>query len=463
MYRPRIAWFTPLQPVESGISLYSEDILPIMADAADIDVIVDNYAPSDLAERRGLRIRQHRSYDPTDYDLVVYQIGNSPVHIYMIDEALRNPGLLVLHDAMLNHLFIQNAAQKGKLPEYRAAMERRYGTDGANAADRVLKGQAPDDLFRFPMSEPLVEASRATIVHSEFARQEAKSWSSRSRVVRVPHGLHAPKPVDRATARRVLGIPTDQFLIASVSHINPHKRIDTVLRAVKRIRQFIPARMILAGSISPNFPVNRMIGHLGLDQVVDLPGYVTDQHARLITAAADVVVNLRYPTAGETSGSLLHSMAAGRVVLVSQTGSFTEVPSDSVVSIPVDSLEESMLVATFERLWDDPRLKDQIGARARSFILDEHSIQRWVDGYTDVISELSGYPLARPRVQEWFEPVLSDSTPMISSTPDSLRDSVARDVAELGLGGDEKLLRDLASAQVELGLEAGMIRGESER
>jgi glycosyltransferase involved in cell wall biosynthesis len=461
MAKPRIAWFTPLQPVESGISLYSEDILPILANVVDIDVVVDNYDPTKLRESASLSICPYRSFDSERYDLVVYQLGNSPVHLYMLPEIERTPGLLVLHDTMLNHLFIQRAAREGTLLDYRLEMQRRYGADGARAADRVLKGQAPDDLFRFPMSEPLIYRSLATIVHSEFARSQASGWASDSTVVRVPHGLHLPEYVEKSVARQFLRVPSDQFLIASISHINPHKRIDVVLRALRRLRQAVPSRAILAGSVSRNFPLQRIVNHLSLDQVVDLPGYVSDQQALLIAAAADVIVNLRYPTAGETSGSLLHSMAAGRPVLVSRTGSFTEIPDDAVIRVPVDTLEEDMLVAVFQRLATDPSFGDSIGSRARAFIMEEHSLERWVNGYVDIFEELTGHSIERPTVSDREEVFVDHQSDPEAQDRDELIDSIATDVAELGLGGDDELLADIAKSQMELGLGVGMINVKS--
>ncbi len=45
----RIAYFSPLNPVESGISDYSEDLLPWLAAYLDIDLFVDGYRPSSPA------------------------------------------------------------------------------------------------------------------------------------------------------------------------------------------------------------------------------------------------------------------------------------------------------------------------------------------------------------------------------------------------------------------------------
>lgn len=456
MASTRVAWFTPLQPVESGISLYNEELIPLFDDRLEVDVVVDGYAPTVFRSTSKSRVIDQSRFAPETYDLIIYQIGNNPSHVYMLPWMERAPGLMVLHDTMLNHLQIQAAVASGTLLEYRDEMERRYGPEGLAAADRVLRGQAPDELFRFPMSEHLIERSKATIVHSAFARSEVLKRVPHASVFQVPHGLRLPEALDPADARRALGLPEDQFLIGSVSHINPHKRIDVILRAFKQLRRTVPARLLLAGSISPGFPLRRMISHLGLDQVVDVPGYVSDEEARLITAASDVIVNLRYPTAGETSGSLLHAMAAGRPVLVSRTGSFTEIPADAAIEIPVDALEESMLVRVLTRLADDEDLRRDIGDNARAFVATGHSLSRWTNGYLDAIAELTGRHIPHVQVDESVESI-DIASRFARRDPDPLTRSVARDVAELGLGGDEILLGEIASAKVDLGLTAGKI------
>ena len=59
---PRIAWFTPLQPVASGISFYNEELLPLLAGSWSIDVFVDGYYPTHLRESRGLRVLPARRF-----------------------------------------------------------------------------------------------------------------------------------------------------------------------------------------------------------------------------------------------------------------------------------------------------------------------------------------------------------------------------------------------------------------
>src|SRR5690606_40966245 len=102
------AWFTPLRPVESGISQYSEDLLPVLARAWQIDVYVDGYRPTHLRESDNLRVRMAREFRAAHrarpYDAVVYQMGNNPYHAYMYDPAREVPAVPARHDTVLPHL-----------------------------------------------------------------------------------------------------------------------------------------------------------------------------------------------------------------------------------------------------------------------------------------------------------------------------------------------------------------------
>src|SRR5262245_9305617 len=90
--RTTIAWFSPLPPVRSGISAYSADLIPALAET----FVIDSYPES---RAHDFVWRQRRA----PYDLVVYQLGNAPCHDYMWAYLARYPGCVVLHDARLHH------------------------------------------------------------------------------------------------------------------------------------------------------------------------------------------------------------------------------------------------------------------------------------------------------------------------------------------------------------------------
>ncbi len=457
---PRIAWFTPLRPVESGISLYNEELLPILAAAWAIDVYVDDYRPTHLPETGSLRVRPAREFRAVQrhrpYDAVVYQMGNSPAHAYMYETALEVSGILVLHDTLLHHLIMAMLLKGRRVREYRALMERRYGSTGLEVAGRVLKGQISAFLFDFPLSEEIIDASRAVIVHSQASLEQVRSWSPGASAYRVPMGIPIPAAIERGAARRALGLPEDQFILASVTHVNPYKRLDVVLRALRRLREDVPAQLLIAGTVSPLVPLQRMAALLGLEDVVDILGFVDDAQARLIVAAADVCVNLRYPTAGETSASLLRIMGSGRAVMVSDVGSFRELPDDAAIKVPVDALEEEMVLGLLRALSANATLRDTIGRNAREFVCREHSLAAMAAGYHQVLEHALGQRLPEPPRREVAEAFDLPGDREIAPE-DPLISAVATAMVELGLRGDRRLQRNTAEALSEIGLGVGTI------
>ena len=57
--------------------------------------------------------------------------------------------------------------------------------------------------------------------------------------------------------------------------------------------------------------------------------YVPEEELWSLLAACDAVVSLRFPTMGETSAAAVRAFSAGKPVVVSAVGAFTELP-DSI-------------------------------------------------------------------------------------------------------------------------------------
>ena len=103
----RLALFTPLPPCRSGIADYNAAFLPHLARHFDIDIYIDDYEVSDRQLRDRFVIRSHREFATRrrDYAGIVYEMGNSEFHVYMLDYLARYPGVVVLHDAYMSALY----------------------------------------------------------------------------------------------------------------------------------------------------------------------------------------------------------------------------------------------------------------------------------------------------------------------------------------------------------------------
>ena len=125
-------------------------------------------------------------------------------------------------------------------------------------------------------------------------------------------------------------------LIGAFGFIKPYKRIAESLRAVRRLVRLAPeVRMILVGEPHPEFPIHDFIRSLDLEDYVHVLGFTPIEHFTGYMSACDIILNLRYPTVGESSGSMLRALGLGKAVLVSDVGSFREFPDSVCLKVPV--------------------------------------------------------------------------------------------------------------------------------
>jgi SAM-dependent methyltransferase len=126
--------------------------------------------------------------------------------------------------------------------------------------------------------------------------------------------------------------------------------------------------MILVGEEHPEFPVRTLIRTLDLTERVRVINFAPIEDFVGFMAATDIVLNLRYPTVGESSGSLLRALGLGKAVIVSDVGGFSEFPDDVCLKAPVDATEEDVLFEYLNLLVSRPEIARSLGERARCWV-----------------------------------------------------------------------------------------------
>ena len=161
----------------------------------------------------------------------------------------------------------------------------------------------------------------------------------------VPHPAF---PVPDSAAADVDGAP----LFGTFGNVNASKRIPQLLEAFADVRRrHEESGLLLVGAVSPGFDLDRRLQRLGLDGAgLVREGYVDERRLWALMAAADVHVNLRSPTMGETSGTAIRALSLGRPLIVSDVGWFSELPDDVALKVPVDDREVETLTAALELL-----------------------------------------------------------------------------------------------------------------
>ncbi|MDW8405970.1 glycosyltransferase family 4 protein [Chloroflexus sp.] len=464
---PRIAYCSPVNPAPSGISDYSEELLPYLAQYAEITLFVeDGLRPTNPQLGRHFTILPIRKLERLTrrgvFDAVIYHMGNSPAHAGIWRVAQRVPGVIVLHDFVLHHFMLWYAANVQRdVQRYVAMMRARYGAEGEHIAQLMIRSRFSEAAFSFPCNEDVLAAAKAVVGHSRYLLERVAALRPDLPRGHVPMGVPLPPLIDRNEARRRLGISLEQPLLATFGHINAWKRIEPTLRALAALRsEGIDAHCVLVGSISPNYDLKSVIQRLGLQAAVTVTGYVERAQFEDYVAATDVCLNLRYPTAGETSASLLRLLGAGKPTLVSAVDAFCELPPDVAAQVDVDANETDLIVAYCRRLLRDPALAAALGARARAYVAANHTLPGAAQALIGFLAEVYGWPAPRLlRAEPLWDPapplaaVTTRASPAqpVASPPSLLVQAAARAAAEIGLTEDDTAaLRSLAARIAEL-------------
>ncbi len=442
----RVAFCTPVNPVESGISDYSEELLPYLGQYVDLTVVVDDEVqPTNqqlIATLPVIRISDlAKQHARQPFDAIIYHIGNSPAHSRFWQSLQRLPGIVVLHDYVLHHLMLWHAANRLKnLASYRQQMQHYYAEQGLQLAQRMERGQLGDAVFDFPLSEPVIAQASSLIGHSNYVLERAQKQRPDLPTSLVPMGVPLLPPADRLAARQALQLPAEIPIWASFGHINPYKRIEQALHAFAQFRRSYPdARYMLVGSVSPSYDLKALLQRLQLGDSVQVTGYVDHADFNRYVAAADLCFNGRYPSAGETSASLLRLLGAGRAVLVSDIATFSELPADVVAHVPVDRDEVGLIAAYAERLWADVALRETLEQNARRYVAEKHNLPLAARGYADHLSKVQGWP----RLEIQREPLWDLNQVTIQT---SIPQVIGHKAAQLGLvDADAPLLDRLAA------------------
>lgn len=364
----RVAYYSPLPPSRSGIADYSELLLPALRERIEEVVLA----------RPGKRRPQA--------DVALYHVGNDPdAHGWIVDALREQPGVVVLHEYVLHHLISGMTLGRGDARGYFEAMERELGVIGRlialGVADNLLPLLWETQPERFPLVGTVLDLAHGVIVHSAYVEERVREAGYGGPVWRIPHPVWPSHPVAPAD---VHGEP----LIGCFGNLNINKRIPQLLEALALLREERPgARLLLAGAAAERFDLGGRLERASLGDAVQREEYVPEERMWSLMAACDVLVNLRSPTMGETSGAALRGLSLGKPMLVSDVGWFAELPDGVALKIPVDEFEVPTIAAALGLAADRA---PELGRAAQDYVRREHDLDRVADRYAQALEGAAG-------------------------------------------------------------------------
>jgi glycosyltransferase involved in cell wall biosynthesis len=358
----RLGYFAPLPPARTGVADYAAALLDALRRNGDVRIGEDG-------------------------DVALYQIGNNQLHRDIYKRAIEKPGVVVLHDAVLQHFFLGSLSESAYVEEF----TYNYGAWTADFARSLWSQRARSGMdaryFAWPMLRRIAQAAKAVIVHNPAAAAMVRTHAPEAEIVEIPHLFVRPAlPPGYAVERlrRSWDARGSTIVFGVFGHLRESKRIPAVLRAFARVREMVDARLLVAGDFVSR-DLEQAATPLLRAHGVEHGGYVPEDEFWLRGAAVDACINLRYPAAGETSGISIRLMGIGKPVLMSAGEENARFPEGSCVRVDPGPAEEDMLVETMTWLARNPSDARAMGALAAAHIEREHAVDRVAQLFWDVL------------------------------------------------------------------------------
>jgi glycosyltransferase involved in cell wall biosynthesis len=378
----RIAYFSPMPPARTGIATYSRELVLALRRRCDVTVFTHtaDAEPVERVEIVDFFRDPRRLKSVLGFDRVLYHVGNNPWYHLEIFKALTIiPGAVCLHDLVIYYL----AAGLGKGAVIKELLLENRATAFADLAR--IESEAPEgDLLRFagasrhPCVRGLLEITRHVIVHNETSARALRAIGYGGRVDVIPllhySGEADVEPSEALRMREELGYGKADVVLGAFGFIGPTKRLDKVLEAMASLRRRGSAgalRLLIVGEGVE--ALQEQIRALGLEPFVATTGFVDEARFRSYLSVVDAVVNLRHPSHGESSASLIQAMLLARPCLVTDDAWFAELPDDTVIKVGYSDSEVEEIAQAMDRFVRDPESCRTMGLAGQAFIREHHA------------------------------------------------------------------------------------------
>lgn len=390
----KINWFSPLPPDLSDIANCTVRTLPELQKQFNVALYTATEKPDVPEAIAPISQLGKGSFDWKTLNLGdhnIYHLGNDVrFHGEILKFARKSPGIVTLHDFSLHQcilgLFMKEAT--GRM-NYYEALYRSGGQDAVNKGRMVIEDKtlSPEDIAaEYPLSDWVLQHNTGVITHNPVMVQE---------ITKLTHApvLYTPLPY---LSRHKLDQPLERnprkskFKIIFFGFISgQNRRLRPFLEAFSRFDQRDRFEIVLAGKYNEK-SVDQWIGEFQIKPHVTKYGYLNNQALDDLLRESDLVVNLRWPSLGESSGTLLRVWNQSLPCLVTRTSYYSTLPEDSVAFVEPED-ESSSIQHHLKSFLQNPENYYQLGLNGRRHLANEHSTERYVENLEQFLPEVERY------------------------------------------------------------------------
>lgn len=381
MKKPKMLYASPFQPMKSGISDYSEVLVTALGREFDITLFTADYEISSRYLKENFPVIKYGKgqVDFEGFDYRVYNIGNNPeYHDYIYEACLAHPGIAILHDLVLYYLFVGYYQKRNQL--YTKVYEQE-GLKAFLTLKQAVKRKGADLLAQkemapaLPLHKELFRSGNRLMVHSWYTYQRVLDTGiigekNLAKINPLPYGYSGT--ISKAELFHKYRIPQNAYMIASMGHIEPTKLNHIACKTVRRLNEELNSKICYVMVGEGNYADSYVDG-----KAVIKTGYTSLDEFDAFIRHSDLILNLRNPSMGETSGAMIRILEQGKVCIINDGGWFSEIPESCVLKVCLENVEDD-LYEKIRKLMESPDEAKQIGERAAEYIRREYQAEKIV-------------------------------------------------------------------------------------
>ncbi|MCB1706225.1 MAG: glycosyltransferase [Halioglobus sp.] len=375
-------WFSPLDSTTTEIARYSQAILPFLHKHFSLGLVSDGVDDATAFQCENPVV----GMEPIN----IYNIGNSHLHCSILRLSMQKPGVVILHDVSLFELALAYARKHADFP-LRDLIIEEHGFYAVKAFDQIFSGsayewcgrsQADYDNFvtSYPLFQSFISNARGIVVHSDFALKRVK------KVYRGPV-LKLELPYAVPSSRIPLRQHEEPCHIVFCGHAGPNRRLREFIQAWAATSQPDFFRLSLYGAIDKADEIMALAEKLGVAELVNIIGFVSEEQLDSALSDSHMAVNLRYPTMGETSASQLRYWSKGLPSIVSDIGWYSELPHDVVMKVS-PKREQQDIISILEQFISGGHPYYDYGVNGYKHLSEKHSIERYVSRLAEHVAQI---------------------------------------------------------------------------
>lgn len=390
----KVSWFSPLPPAHTEIGNVTGRLLPALSSHFELSVFTSTkdwdsrfagFCPvtsisKGFSDWKGLHLG----------GVPVYHIGNN-IHFHeeIITVALKCPGIVVLHDLALHETILNLCLRKGSgRAGYFDILHRHYGSEAVDKGRDFLehqKGDINDLSVSYPLFEYVLENALGVITHNPLNAETIRNFTP------API-LYAPLPFTEKVSmaepvRRAAKVSQPYKILVFGFLGSSNRRLHAFLKALSasEVRDYFS---VTIGGTYPESDVKKWIRDLDLKEHVNLKGYLSDEELEALLHSSDLIPNLRWPSRGESSGTLLRIWNHSLPALVTDTAFYSTLPRDTVAFVDPQN-EEKSIQGHLSAFVKQPETYFAMGLSGRKRLEEQHSSEVFIEHLKSFIPEVN--------------------------------------------------------------------------